>query len=380
MKPNIIAIGLAKQLFNPESREFARMLINVQETNEHHIVVATYRCEKYTDVHQGNLHVYATNSGSRPMMLWDAFWITKSIIKECKKWSHPCIITAQDPLEFGWLSWVLSKSTGMYLHIQVHGDYFSSSHWVGNSVFRYVRRMCALMLLRHAPAIRVVSERIKTSLIARGVRAENITVLPIRPELEVFLQTPHVFKEQLPLTFLSLGRLAPEKDISRIIEAFEIVHAKYPETKLRIVGDGSERGMIEACIKKQKSAGVITLVPWSNNVAKEMSEADVFLLASKHEAYALTLIEAMAAGLPIVTTDVGCVGEVVKDRVHGIVITEESTDAYAKGMEEMYVNTALRKSCGEQGKLTAEKLSEVTMSDYAHSWAKSIGMNVQGGV
>jgi glycosyltransferase involved in cell wall biosynthesis len=380
MKPNIIAIGYAKKLFIPGSRERERALLYTKETRSHHVVVFTKHTEQYRDVHDGNFHVYGTHSRFRLLMLWDAFWITKRIIRELITEKYPCIITAQDPLEVGWLSWLIARTSGIYLHIQVHGDYVSSGEWVGHSPLRYVRRQGGLLLLRHVSAIRVASERIKASLVRCGVQAKRITVLPIRPELEVFLHVTRVLKEQEPITFLSLGRLSPEKDIPRIVRAFEIVHKTYPAAKLRIVGEGSERSVIEKLIASQLSSSQIELVPWTDNVPKEMEEADVFLLASKHEAYALTLIEAMATGLPIVTTDVGCVGEVVRDRVHGIVVTNESDDAYATGMKEMCENIVFRKSCSEEGKTTAEKLSAITMNDYAHSWAKSISMSAYGEV
>ncbi len=376
---DVLTISLGRNILKSGSRERIRMQGYAEHLQTLHIIVLTRKSHGFgSEVHEKNLHLYPTNSSCRLMMLVRAFFIGRKIIREAK--SSSFVVSAQDPLEIGWCCWLLSRFRNTYLHIQVHGDYFSSPAWVGGSYIRYIRRVLARILLRSVPAIRVVSLRIKQSLVAQGIPTERITVLPIRPELESFLEAPCVARGSTPLTFLSLGRLSPEKDIPRIVRAFEVLHKTYPEARLRIVGEGSERSVIETLIASQASAASIELVSWTDNVPKEMSNADVFLLASKHEAYALTLIEAMATGLPIVTTDVGCVGEVVKDRVHGIVVAEESDIAYAKGMEEMYANTVFRKSCGEQGKITAEKIGAVSMNDYAHSWAKSISMSAHGEV
>ncbi len=232
--------------------------------------------------------------------------------------------------------------------------------------------MFAFVLLKHTHAIRVVSERIKQSLVVRGIHAEKITVLPIRPELEAFLKMEHTVRENPPYTFLYVGRLASEKDIPRIVEAFAVVHKKNPDVRLRIVGEGPEKKRIEKLIQRLGCIGVITIAPWTEDIPREMVQADIFLLASRHEAYALTLIEAMAVGLPIVTTDVGCVGEVMRDGVHGLVVHEEGILPYAQKMEHLMMDTVFRKSCSREGRATGEKLALVTPEEYARTWVRTI--------
>jgi glycosyltransferase involved in cell wall biosynthesis len=342
-----------------------------------HIIVLTRREHGFKEEqHEGALHIYPTNSPSRAVMLWDAFTIGRKIIQEHKAKqstpSSPIVISAQDPLEIGWLCQILALITQVHFHVQVHGDYFSSNGWVGNSLTRRLRRLVALTLLIHAPAIRVVSERIKVSLIARGVAARKITVLPIRPELEIFLSTTPSVHDVSVYTFLFIGRLAPEKDIPRIVRAFAQLHTKYPQTHLRIVGSGEEAQNVEALISEYDLRDAVTRLPWTEDVAGEMAKADVFLLASKHEAYALTLIEAMAVGVPLITTDVGCVGGVVKDGVHGLVVQESGTEAYFCAMERMVLEGTFRKQCGINGKATATLLATQSPETYVHEWVTSV--------
>lgn len=364
---DVLTISLGRNILKHGSRERERMHLYAQYLNAFHVVVLTRKEHGFGNVvHENNLHLYPTNSHSRIMMLWDAFVIGRGIAKQ--KRTESLVISAQDPLEIGWLCWFLSRIQNTTLHTQVHGDYFSGETWVGGSLIRRLRRRAALVLLRLAPRIRVVSERIKKSLIQKGIASEKITVLPIRPELESFLHTPHVFKEKSPYTFLYVGRLAPEKDIPRILYAFAELHSEHPQAHLRIVGDGEERVRIVSLIKLLNLQNSVSLVSWTEDVQSEMAKADVFLLASKHESYGLVLVEAMAAGLPIVTTDVGCVGEVMKNEIHGIVVYEDDVTTYARAMERMVTDTEFRRSCGVEGRKTAQILACTTPDEYAQTW------------
>lgn len=366
----VLAISLGKNILKPESRDRARMRQYAERLDGYHLIILTRKSDGYTEeVHEGTLHLYPTRSHSRLGMLLTAFTLARKIIGRKK---NSWVVTAQDPLEIGWLSLLIASVTKAQLHIQVHGDYFSSSAWVGRSPFRYMRRLFALNLLRRAPAIRVVSNRIKDSLIVRGVLDECITVLPIRPELETFLNIHHTYRKTPPFTCLFIGRLAPEKDIQRIIRAFALVIANGIDVHLRVVGEGILRPSLVALTQTCHIESRVTFVPWTENVSEEMDNADIFLLASKHEAYGLTLVEAMAVGLPIVTTDVGCVGEVVVHGVHGLVVEDESDEAYAEAITELIRSPQLQEQYGRAGRSGAGEIGEITQDGYVRSWVTSL--------
>lgn len=366
----VLALSIGRNILRSESRDRARMRQYAEHLDGYHLIILTRKSDGYTEeVHEGTLHLYPTHSISRLSMLGDAYRISRRVMREKKvSW----VVVAQDPLELGWLSWLIAKATSAHLHIQVHGDYFSSSAWIGRSPFRYIRRFFALMLLRRAPAIRVVSKRIEQSLIARGVAKERITVLPIRPELESFLEVNHSYRSTPPYTCLFIGRLAPEKNIPRIIRAFSLVLKHGEDVKLTIIGDGEERAKLVALVESLGIRELVTFSSWTERVQEEMNSADIFLLASKHEAYALTLIEAMAVGLPVITTDVGCVGEVVEGGVHGLVVRGESDEVYAEAIRELIQKSELQEQYGRAGRSRASKISEETQDEYVHAWVRSL--------
>jgi glycosyltransferase involved in cell wall biosynthesis len=372
---SLITIGYAKQALISGTREQVRMSQYAEKLTVLHIIVFTKKSDGYTKpVAFGKLMVHPTHSSLRIFMLYDAFMIGRRIIKQSpgSRW----IVSSQDPFETSVVGRMLARILHVAHHVQLHGDNFSNNIWRSESLSNKIRYFFGLHILKTATHIRVVSERIKRSLIECGVQETRIIVLPIRPELESFLQVPYIVRKNEPYTFLFIGRLAPEKNIVRILEAFSMCmrsNHDMPQIRLRIVGKGPEEARLRAYTQKNNIEHLVEFVPWTENVPNEMAKADVFLLASKHEAYALTLIEAMAVGLPIITTDVGCVDEVVKDGIHGIVVYEDTIEAYAVALREMIQdNDDARVRYSEQGRNTARSIAMQSVEMYTNAWIQSL--------
>lgn len=367
---DVLMLSLGRKILERGSRERVRTEGYAKALSSLHIIVLTRR--EYavaSETHEGTLHLYPTNSRSRFMMPIDAFRIALRVVETSR--TEPLVVSAQDPFILGWVCRFLTLFPKTRLHIQVHGDYFAKG-WAGRSLFRHFIRLFALILLKSAPAVRVVSERIKTSLVRRGVHADRITVLPIRPELESFLAVERVTRSEPPVRFLYVGRLAPEKDLPRILCAFAETLSRGCDATLRIIGEGDERKRLEALIGSLRLAERVHILPWTADVPAAMAESDVLLLASKHEAYALVLVEAMAAGRPVVTTDVGCVGEVVEDNVHGIVVRDEGISPYAAAILRMCVDADFRRTCGERGRERARELARSDDETYVRGWVTAL--------
>jgi glycosyltransferase involved in cell wall biosynthesis len=120
-----------------------------------------------------------------------------------------------------------------------------------------------------------------------------------------------------PPTVVCVAALRPEKGHDTLLAAFVTVLGVIPEARLVLVGDGPERGAIEATIA---AAGMTASVDLRGRVAEvwpHLADADVFVLASPAEALGIAIMEAMAAGLPVVATDVGGIPELVTPGVTG---------------------------------------------------------------
>ena len=101
---------------------------------------------------------------------------------------------------------------------------------------------------------------------------------------------------------LGAGRLVPQKDFETLIKAFAIVKRTLP-AKLVILGEGKEREKLEQLIKDLKLEGDVSLPGFTNNPYKYMKKSSIFVLSSRFEGFANVLVEAMALGTPVVSTD-----------------------------------------------------------------------------
>lgn len=363
----ILTLSTGRNILKEGSKDRVRMELYARELSALHIIVLSQKVHGHsgTIVHDGALHIYPTHSVTRLGMLITAWRGARKILRA----SHGKEITVspQDPLFLGFLGYLLALSARTSLNVQVHGDYFSP-HWKKDSFFKPFLQILIRFILNRARKVRVVSERIKHSLVAQNISASKIIVLPIRPELEKFYSAVRTRTNDGAFVILTASRLEPEKDIPRLISAFAEMRKSCPHAVLRIVGSGHQKSLLEEHIKTCGVARYTELVPWSEQIEKEMVNADVFALASKHEAYGLVLVEALSAGLPVVTTDVGCVGELIHNEEHGFVVKEDGVLPYAEALARMCTDAQFRARASADARALGKKLCSVSPSEYAKKW------------
>lgn len=256
------------------------------------------------------------------------------------------IVSSQDPFEHGWVAMRAVRNSAVKLHIQVHTDFLSPWFRYGytqQALLNHVRVWMADIVLPKANGIRVVSERVKRSLMARyGDRIVEPVVIPIamREEEESFT----VPQPPFPFTLLAVSRLEPEKRVADILRAFGKLHKKYPEIGLVLAGDGSEQRRLRHLAQVLHIEDRVRFLGARADISEVMRSAHVYVHASAYEGYGLTLIEAASAGLPIVSTDVGIVGDVLQSNVSALVVHVGDTMQMAKLIESLVEDESLRTS------------------------------------
>ena len=150
-----------------------------------------------------------------------------------------------------------------------------------------------------------VTQKAKHALVAEGVNPSKISVCPMGVDLSRF--TPNKVNKAVK-NLLFVGRLVPEKGIGETVNAFSQIAQKYPDISLTVVGTGPLKSIISHPRIFQKS------VPYSD-VAKIYQDADIIIAPSKatstwEEQFGMVLVEAMACGIPIITTKTGAIPEV----------------------------------------------------------------------
>lgn len=257
------------------------------------------------------------------------------------------IVSAQDPFEHGWVAMRIGKKNpNVKVHIQVHTDFLSPWFTYGYSrasVLNRVRTIMADIVLPRANGIRVVSERVKRSLIARyGSRIPDVVVIPIAAPESIPQQDTSA--PPFPFTLLAVSRLESEKRVADLLRVLVEVRKRYPETGLVIAGDGRERESLRALVRVLGISSHVRFLGSRSDVRGLMRAAHVFVQASAYEGYGVTFVEAGCASLPIVTTDVGIVGDVLLPNVHVLTAHVGDVMQLARHITSLIEDNALRTS------------------------------------
>ncbi|TWT82759.1 Glycogen synthase [Planctomycetes bacterium CA13] len=157
-----------------------------------------------------------------------------------------------------------------------------------------------------------------------------------------------------------VARLSPEKDIASLIQAMKIATEQTKPNEipftLDIVGDGQQRQSLEALTRSLMLQDAIRFCGESDRVSDQLASASMSVLPSLTEGISLTLLEAMATGLPVVACSVGGNPEVVSDQETGILVPPGDPQALAEAMLRLHRDPALAERYGDAGRLRAEKM------------------------
>ena len=167
------------------------------------------------------------------------------------------------------------------------------------------------------------------------------------------------FKEEhlQNVIFTFVGRLSPIKRCDRIIETAILISNHVPAPYFLIIGDGESRKSLET----QASGLPITFLGWESHTEDWLKISDAAILLSDNEAVPLAMIEAGLAGLPVIATNVGSMGDVVENGINGFLV-DPIVKEIATKIAALSESPELRKNLGEKGKeLARQRFSVETM-------------------
>lgn len=273
----VLMISIDQSILDEKSKTFARMQEYATLVDELHILVL----RSGQTLQNKNLFVYPSNN----------YFVARSLAKKLmNKHTFDCI-TTQDPFLTGSIGRMLKKKYGVKLNVQLHGDFFSSyfrKESLKNKLFYHLFRR---HILKYADSFRVVSERLRQGLLHWGVPSEKIIVAPIYVD-QNFYTIPKQAHTGFKILFI--GSRIKVKNLPLLVQAVQELKKQFPEVELIIKSDG-------------------------HDVRPSLAEADCLVLPSFSEGYGRVIIEAMAAGVPVIMSDVGLAGEIVKDNENGLI-------------------------------------------------------------
>jgi glycosyltransferase involved in cell wall biosynthesis len=150
---------------------------------------------------------------------------------------------------------------------------------------------------------------------------------------------------------LNVGRLDPQKRQDILIDAFAMLAPRFPDWRLRIVGDGALKEKLAAQIAALHLQDSIALAGISRDIAEEYAAAQIFAMSSLYESFGLATAEAMSSGLPVVGfADCPGTNELVRDGVNGLLAEgKDRVKSFAAMLEKLMTDQAMRVRMGREG-------------------------------
>lgn len=173
----------------------------------------------------------------------------------------------------------------------------------------------------------------------------------------------------------TVARLDPVKDLNTLIGAMAGVRGRVSHAALAIVGDGDERRALEACARDRGVAADVHFAGYRPDIRHLLPALDLYVNSSISEGVSLTILEAMAAALPVVATRVGGTPEVVVHEETGLLVEPRSAGALAGAIEALAVDRQRGRALGEAGRARVEKLFTIDrmVADYAREYRRLDG-------
>jgi|SRR5688572_2779152 glycosyltransferase involved in cell wall biosynthesis len=201
-----------------------------------------------------------------------------------------------------------------------------------------------------------VSEQTRAQAIKEGVRADKIAVIPngVTPLDTLSIDRPEARRNlglsETNIFLLSIGRLTYQKGHEYFIQAMSNVVSHFPNVKAGICGDGPLRAQLELQISKLGLSDSVKLLGARDDISPILASADIFVLPSRWEGLSRALMEAMAAGIPVIATRVDGIKNLVTDGVNGLLIPMEDSEKLENSILQLIERPKMMKRLGATAK------------------------------
>ena len=248
-------------------------------------------------------------------------------LKLCKK---PDLIHVHILTRLGVIAWIQKL-----LH---KTPYIITEHWSrylpGNDFGGFLRKLFTKIVVRNAETITTVTENLAIAMKNHELKNDNYVVLPNVVNLDMF----HISeKNNNPCKIIHISCFEDKsKNISGLLESLKIIDDKGIDFQCTLIGEGMDLDLMK---EKAKEMQLINKVSFTGllqgqALANELSSGDFLVLSSNYENMPVVILEALASGLPVVSTNVGGIKEMIDD-TKGILVEPRNKEALAEAMIKM---------------------------------------------
>ena len=198
-----------------------------------------------------------------------------------------------------------------------------------------VRKLLRAVLLPTTSYLVVQTEQIKKYY--SGCIQKKCSVI-YNPVSDSFFEGNKVVSKK---RFISVGRLAHQKNQRMLIDAFFHVHQRYPDYSLSIYGEGPLKEELQSFIDSKGLNDAVRLEGTSSDISKELHSSFAFCLTSDFEGMSNAMIEALCAGIPLISTNVSGAAELLGNNEGGLIVPVHDTEAFASAMLKLVESPSL---------------------------------------
>ena len=245
----------------------------------------------------------------------------------------------------------------------------STAHaWVMIGPRGWLYRRLDLWLMNRFDHLIAVSEATKAEMVSAGIPDRSITVIHNGIDTDTWSpgSTPEDLRDALGFKGVFpvigyVGRVMPEKDLETWILSAATVAEHYPQAQFLLVGDGRDSSTLEQLNDLGVRLGIqdrLNFIGYRENLLPVYATMDLFVLSSLREGLPNSVLEAMAMGLPVVSTDVGGTRELVADGETGYIVPQKDPDRLSEAVLNILSSDQRRLGMGRAGRMrTEEKFS-----------------------
>jgi len=287
------------------------------------------------------------------------------------------LITTQDPFDTAVIGTLLARRFRIPLEIQNHSNFYADSEWARERRGFGMAKRLGRHTLPRAALLRILNEAERHAYISMGLSSDRIRILPTPVDVSTFLDAAERARESRDeirgawglqsedVVAIWAGRMVasgPNKRLLFWLDVAARLAERLASIRFVLIGDGPQRGELEA---KAEALGIEDRVVFTGPLPNEelptaFAAADIYMHTSRHEGFGKVIVEAQAAGLPVVAVNAHGPSSIVVDGVTGFIL-EADLGRMADAVLGLCRSEAMRKQMGEAAR-------EHVRQNYRYEW------------
>lgn len=289
---------------------------------------------------------------------WKAYFFSRKLIDKAKKKGAPYGLTHSFfTVPCGFISMLLKFEYKLPYIISLRGS--DVPGYSDRFVFLYKFITPVIKSIWNKAGAVIANSAGLKKLAEKSKPNKEIGIIYNGIDVDIFKPAPEKRPQDKLIITTGATRVTHRKGLNYLIEAVAKLAPRYPKIEARIMGDGNAKTELEEQVRNLKIENKVELIGRipREEIMPYYEEASVFVMASFNEGMSNAMLEALATGLPIISTPTGGAEELVKDGVNGYLIKYKDSDDIGKKLEILINDQKLREKMGEASRRIAEKMS-----------------------